>query len=78
LFQFHLNSFIVGFAVASAVMFIWYKLCDLKDYFVYRDWCDSNNIDNNDLNYAKWQISKIVGIEVVEYKEDNNGNSGKN
>lgn len=84
MFPFYLNSFLLGFAAASGVMLIWHKACDVKDYFAFRDWCDSRNINDDDLGktsmpkyFAMWKLSQLDGIEIVEHKEDNDGNSRK-
>ena len=81
---FSINSFLLGFAAASAVMLIWHKVCDIRDYLKFRDWCDSRNINDDDLGktsmskyYAMWRLSQLDGIEIVEHKGDDDGNSGK-
>ena len=79
-YPFYINSFLLGFAACSAVMLIWHKVCDVKDYFEFRDWCDSQDIDDDDLSktnmpkyFAMWKLSRLDGIEIVEHKGDDDG-----
>ena len=80
MFPFYVNSFLLGFAVAAAIMLIWHKVCDLQDYLKFRDWCDSKGIDDDDLGktsmpkyFAMWRLSQLDGIEIVEHKGDDDG-----
>jgi hypothetical protein len=76
---------LVGFIIACAIILIWNKICDIKDYFDFRDWCDDSDIDDDDLTkesmskfYTMWRLSKIDGVEIVAHKEDNDVVSGEN
>lgn len=84
MFPFYVNSFLLGFAAASAIVLIWHKVCDVQDYLKFRDWCDSQDIDDDDLSktnmpkyFAMWRLSQLDGIEIVEHKGDSNASNNK-
>lgn len=71
------ESFLYGVIAASAIMFIYHKICDLGSYLNFRRWCDDRDITEEDLKdknitkyYTMWRLSQLEGVEIVEHKGD--------
>lgn len=75
--QMQLESILVGIIIASGIMFIYHKICDLGSYLNFRRWCDDRDITEEDLKdknitkyYTMWRLSQLEGVEIVEHKGD--------
>ena len=75
--QMQLESVLIGIIIASGIMFICQKICDLGSYLNFRRWCDDRDITDEDLKgknitkyYTMWRLSQLEGVEIIEHKGD--------